>query len=112
MGSGVFIINICYMVGLLGQPERNGEDALMKVYITKYALSSGIFEAEGELSQHDSNYFRVPGAYMSFDSSEWHRSFESAVSKAEEMRKKKIASLQNQVVKLQKMTFDKVKPWK
>lgn len=40
-----------------------------------------------------------------FHGNEWHKSRESAIAKAEEMRKKKIASLKKQIEKLEKMEF-------
>lgn len=69
----------------------------MKVWITKYALTKGIFEKEvieldDEIVQESGNIFPV---YYHGDGKEWHKTKESAIAKAEEMRRKKIAILKN-----------------
>ena len=79
----------------------------MKVWITKYALTSGILEKEvkdfGDGSVREiENSFPI---YYHGEGKEWHRTKESAIAKAEEMRKKKIASLKKQIEKLEKMEF-------
>lgn len=83
----------------------------MKVWITKYALTSGILEKEvkdfgdGSVKEIE-NSFPI---YYHGEGKEWHRTKESAIAKAEEMRKKKIASLKKQIEKLEKMEFKKMK---
>lgn len=79
----------------------------MKIYLHKYALSSGkISEVEGELSNglfrpsRDSEYrhaFFHPGDYS--------LTREEALAAAEENRQKKIKSLQKQIEKLEKLRF-------
>ena len=83
----------------------------MKAYITKYALSDGILEADGETSENNPDMFSLPMTCHFFhgEGKEWHRTFEDAVSRANEMRVKKISSLKKQIAKLEKMIFDKVK---
>lgn len=81
----------------------------MKVWITKYALTSGIIETEAEECGDD--MVRVHNntfcdSYYHKEGREWHRTKESAVAKAEEMRKKKIASLQKQIKKLENTNFE------
>ena len=77
-----------------------------KAFITKYALTSGIKEMEveelspGNIKRLGNNY-----DYFHGEGKEWHRTMESAVKRAEEMRVKKIASLKNQIVKLEKLKF-------
>lgn len=78
----------------------------MKVWITKYALTRGILEKEVEdcgdgMVREKESFF--PAYYHGTD---WHTDKQSAVAKAEEMRKKKIASLKKQIDKLEKMKFD------
>jgi len=80
----------------------------MKVYITKYALTCGIQEKEVEdygdgtvgLSDGSAgrNYFHGEGR-------QWHRTIESAIEKAEDMRRKKIRSLNNALDKLKELKF-------
>ena len=77
----------------------------MKVWITKYALSQGIFAVEGD--PVGDGLFRPAGEWHHYhgEGKEWHRTLESAVARAEEMRKAKIASLAKQIRKLDKLTF-------
>ena len=78
----------------------------MKVWITKYALTKGILEKEvedcgdGMVKESDNNF---PTYYHGTD---WHTEKKSAIAKAEEMRKKKIASLKKKIEKLERMEFD------
>ena len=83
----------------------------MKVYITKYALTQGIFEVEGEVcggifgrmfDAEKNGYFHN----HPYGIDEWHRTRASAVRTAEQMRQKKIASLEKQIEKLKKMKFE------
>lgn len=67
----------------------------MKAFVTKYALTQGIQEVNGDLKSAD--MLSVKGMH-GFDSyfhrDEWHETRESAVAKAERMRLAKIASPQ------------------
>ena len=81
----------------------------MKVWITKYALTRGIIEADGELTSSDSvsilnRDLSLPTHW--FYNGDWHSDKESAIQKAEEMRQEKIASLKNQIEKLEEMRFE------
>lgn len=80
---------------------------MAKVFITKYALSSGIKEIEAEIIKSD--YHNVEYVYYDYQSfsigSNAFLNKADALKKAEEMRKKKIASLKKQISKLEKMTF-------
>lgn len=78
----------------------------MKAWITKYALTKGILEKEVDdcgdgMVIESNNHF--PTYYHGTD---WHKDKKSAIAKAEEMRKKKIASLKKKIEKLEKMKFD------
>jgi hypothetical protein len=81
----------------------------MKVWITKYALTTGIFETEvrdegnGMVSQKNPNCYNTH-----YHGQEWHLTSLSAIAKAEDMRKKKIAALEKQIVRLGKMDFHKI----
>ena len=77
----------------------------MKVYITKYALTSGIEEIEVELCSDSMVRDMAHSRYFHGDGKDWHRSLESAKTKAEEMRNKKIASLKKQIDKLERLEF-------
>ena len=88
----------------------------MKVWITKYALTQGIEEIDSnqvkEFEMTDTGYlcFRRNEKYSFateiYSQKEWYRTKESAIKKAEEMRKKKIASLKKQIEKLEEMRFE------
>ncbi len=78
----------------------------MKVWITKYALTRGIVETEGEILQ-DKSLEVTSGEYKGrwF----WHKDFEltkeGAKVRAEEMRMKKIDNLKKRILKLEKKKF-------
>lgn len=85
----------------------------MKAFITKYALTRGIFEKDGR----DVGYgtFRIDAgfysghysfAYFYYHKGEWFLTKEEAVIKAEEMRQKKIKTLEKQLSKLKTLKFD------
>lgn len=80
----------------------------MKVWITKYALTRGIIETEGEVSVDFPDLLSAKGNvnYLHGEGKEWHRTKESAIKKSEEMRQKKIASLKKQIEKLEEMRFE------
>lgn len=83
----------------------------MKVWITKYSLTQGIIEAEatissignGEMIELLKDNGNVCGIYFYGKGKEWHELLEEAVVKFEEMRDKKIVSLQKQIEKLSNM---------
>ena len=84
------------------------ERKLEKIWVTKYALTTGIFsemaELDDEMASTPHNY--ETGEYAnSFFGNDWHKTEEAAKARAEEMRLKKIASLKKQIQKLEKMTF-------
>lgn len=78
-------------------------------WITKYALSTGISE---ELVEHcnPGDMAKVVGGdwsqYFHGEGREWHRTRAGALQRAEAMRLVKIASLQKQIAKLEKLRFE------
>lgn len=81
----------------------------MKVFISKYALSSGIFSVEAEfLESKDSvKYRRDGGSFMEFaHKNEWHSCADKAIDRAEEMRIAKLKSLDKQSKKVSAMVFE------
>ncbi len=74
----------------------------MKAYSTKYALTFGIEEINGKVIL--GSYFEY-GDHGFLGPKDWHRTRESAVARAEEMRAAKIASLRKQIAKLEAMRF-------
>ena len=81
----------------------------MKFFLSKYALTGGIKEVEGKMMAGDMKGF----VYAKLDGYEniyvigrdVHEIREAAVEAAETMRKRKIASLQKQIAKLEKLSF-------
>ncbi len=83
----------------------------MKAFVTKHALTKGIFEVEGSNSPDYPRMLSVqlgPGGWIENyhgEGRDWHRTRESALLRAEEMRKAKIASLKKQIKKLESLSF-------
>lgn len=81
----------------------------MKVWITKYALSSGIFEEEGEIYNDKSMLIlKRPGRYQEIfhgEGKEWHRSKEAAAARLIVLKEKKIQSLLKQINKIESINF-------
>lgn len=84
----------------------------MKVWITKYALTEGIREADvDQPSAEPSMVVEEPKSndryrqYFHGEGREWHRTREAAEAKAEQMRQAKIASLKKQIAKLERLSF-------
>lgn len=81
----------------------------MKVYITKYALTQGIYEAEAEECSGFNGMIKIDGEYPEYyhrEGRDWCRTKEDAVKRAEEMREKRILSLKKQIEKLEKLRFE------
>lgn len=77
----------------------------MKVWITKYALTKGIIEAEGEYDPNYPTMVRVDGYLSSFHKPYWHTTEAEAIKHAEYMKLTKLESLTRQFTKLQNMNF-------
>ena len=85
-------------------------DEKIKVWITKQALTKGIQLVDAELSSispdmvfyGDFGYVR---RYAHGEGKDWHRTTESAVKRAEDMRDKKLASMRKSIAKLEAMVF-------
>lgn len=88
----------------------------MKVWISKYALTIGLFEIEAELCEPSWNKtvatmvkYRRPNCYEEYahgEGREWHRSRKEAEKRAEAMRIRKIQSHQKAIEKLQRLVFN------
>lgn len=84
----------------------------MKAFITIYALSNGIMEVS--YTQHESTpnmieyHFPTNAGWTRYalgEGKQWHRTIESARSRAEEMRLKKIKSLKKSIARLESLKF-------
>lgn len=80
----------------------------MKVYITRYALTEGIYLADVELSQTDDSRVVVLAGghhFGIFRRPDWHVTLTDAIHRAEQMRKEKIVSLRAQINRLEHLDF-------
>ena len=78
----------------------------MKVFITKYALTVGIQEAEVEHSNCPGEVVkRERFGTTSFHAKEWYMDMNEAKVRAEVMRTAKINSLEKSIKKLNEMDF-------
>ena len=82
----------------------------MKAYITKHALTAGIQEVDdAEISQHTPTMVLVKSlglyAYFHGEGTNWHRTRESAVTRAEKMRVARIAYMKKTIKKLESLKF-------
>ena len=83
---------------------------IQKVFITKYALTSGIVEIEMDVKLDDPYfkkkcYGKFKGVSQGFYNDEIHLNKEEALKDAEKRRKKKIESLKKQISKLEELSF-------
>lgn len=86
----------------------------MKVWITKYALSSGIqtYDNAKVCTNVSMDMIEIPkqssvdlAMHFHGEGKDWHRTEEAAKVRAEEMRFAKIASVKKQLNKLEQMSF-------
>jgi hypothetical protein len=88
----------------------------MKVWITKYALTQGIIETDGQrgscypenciaIMTHKNGHKYEQGFY----STEWHESLSDAINQAEKMRNNRIDSLKKQAKRLESLRFHEAK---
>lgn len=76
----------------------------MKIFVTKYALTKGILELECEII--DGKLAKTIEKYPQyFKESEWFYNEEFAIKRSNKMKTNKIASLERQITKLQKIQF-------
>jgi hypothetical protein len=77
----------------------------MRVWITKYALTKGIKEVEGEACENTLTDMFDAGKGEFYHRLDWHKTREEALKHAEWMRVKKIKSLTKQIDKLKEKVF-------
>ena len=76
----------------------------IKVFITKYALTRGIYESEGVIKKiNGRNLFLYNNSLLFFNENEYFTSKEGAIKNARDRKKSKIKSLKRQITKLNKM---------
>ena len=84
-----------------------------KVFITKFALTRGIVEiAAKDVTRfpHDPALLRSgkDGYVYLYHKPEWHDTRDEAVTRAEQMRKQEIASLEKKLKKLKDIAIDEI----
>ncbi len=84
------------------------KDEVMKVWITKFALTIGIYEVDAELipDGHDSLVTVVNGYKQYFHKADWRPTKEEAITRADQMRTAKLKSLQKQIDALTVKAFE------
>lgn len=82
----------------------------MKVWITKYALTKGIYETEAKdcFDINPDMIVEVNDSWhqVAHHGNDWHRTHEAAVLRANEMKTKKRASLKRQLAKVETLEFN------
>lgn len=88
----------------------------MKVWITKYALTTGIKCVEVDLAADvpcvNMIVYQPPEGFVQYyhgEGKEWHRTEEAALIRAEQMRIAKVASLKRATCILENMRFTPTK---
>lgn len=84
------------------------EDVKFDVWITRYALTSGVEKARANRCGHinpDMIAVRRGTQTVYFHGKDWHETEKAALDRANQMRLKKIAALEKQIAKLQKLEF-------
>jgi len=79
-----------------------------KYWISKYALTQGIFEIESNSDPSEKLIsHRLNGMTVSYyeEGKEWHKTKEEAIARAKDLKIKKIANMKKQIAKLEKMEF-------
>jgi hypothetical protein len=74
-----------------------------KVWISRYALTRGVYETDVEESGgycYSTDIYRIQ-----YPPNAWHQTRGEALARAEEMRQAKVASLRKQLTKLERKVF-------
>lgn len=82
---------------------------MTKVYITKYALTAGIFAVDGRLFANDTavSYKQEGASFVQHaHGKDFHHTPEEALARAEEMRISKLKSLDKQMKKVSAIKFE------
>lgn len=77
----------------------------MKVYITKYALSKGIIEAEVEQITRAVVSHREDGKVNTYYAGEWHTEQDKAIAVAEKMREERIKICRRTIELMEELSF-------
>lgn len=83
----------------------DNENEKITAWVTKYALTLGIKKVDGRINHTISSGMLCYSDRETAHGNDWHRTEAEAVARAEQMRLKKIESLEKQVAKLKKLSF-------
>lgn len=86
--------------------HNNRGGRFMKVWITKYALTRGIFEMEVKSTSRDGSTVYGNAWDEAYGSRDWYKRKTDAVKRAKEMRKREITRLENKIKKLKEKRFE------
>ncbi|MCG8709240.1 hypothetical protein JHU04_002480 [Brenneria sp. 4F2] len=79
---------------------------MTEIYVTKYALSSGPFKTSGEVKDGGSYAVYFANGYTALaHGKDFHLTKEAALADCERRRQKKLASIEKQRQRLEKMEF-------
>jgi len=81
------------------------EDEKITAWVTKYALTLGIKKVDGRINHKISSGMLCYSDRETAHGNDWHRTEADAVARAEQMRLKKIASLEKQIYKMKNLYF-------
>ncbi|KHS77000.1 hypothetical protein QT13_01800 [Pectobacterium brasiliense] len=80
---------------------------MTKIYVTKYALTSGVFAVEAEVEDTMATFKRDVSYFTEFaHGNDFHLTHKEALADCERRRKAKISSLDKQRKKLEAMKFE------
>jgi hypothetical protein len=83
---------------------------IIKAWITRNALTQGIFTIKAELCTDISDKMIKSGElHECYHKPDWHESWDAAVAQAEKMRVNKIVSIKKQIKRLEELKFVEVK---
>ena len=87
--------------------QKMTETNTFPAWITRYALTTGIEEITARQSYYERLITDANRTHCHYfgENTEWHRTREGAVIRAEEMRAARIASLRKSITKLEKVSF-------
>lgn len=82
----------------------------MIVFITKYALTKGIFAEEVEVCRYENNggFVKSKRTHSFYHKGQYHESIDDAISKAIEMKNKKLDSLEKEIERIHKLEFNEI----
>ena len=83
------------------------DDPEIEVWITKYALTTGITRHMGKhcIAISDGMVQYSSHGFAHGEGKQWHRTAAGAIARADAMRKSKVASMQKRIKQLEAMEF-------